>query len=211
MTEKITPNQPASEDRRNFVKNLGAGTAGILAAGTAPYAFSQTNPIKWRLQTYSGAPLGAHVVLPQIEAFNKIAHGQMEIELYYADQLVPTDELFRAMQSGALDAVQSDDATMSSPVDISVSVDIFHSPPATVWTCQFFSSITGWMKSGLKPTVRWEGVEWISAGAWDPLHIFTREPIRSLARHERQAGIRCADCWQVSISLWTGSGDLALG
>ena len=26
-----------------------------------------------------------------------------------------------------------------------------------------------------------EGVEWISAGAWDPLHIFTREPIRSLA------------------------------
>ena len=97
MTEKITPNQPASEDRRNFVKNLGAGTAGILAAGTAPYAFSQSNPIKWRLQTYSGAPLGAHVVLPQIEAFNKIAHGQMEIELYYADQLVPTDELFRAM------------------------------------------------------------------------------------------------------------------
>ena len=26
-----------------------------------------------------------------------------------------------------------------------------------------------------------EGVEWISAGAWDPLHIFTKEPIRSLA------------------------------
>ena len=84
------------------------------------HADSQTNPIKWRLQSYSGAPLGAHVVLPQIESFNKIAHGQMEIELYYADQLVPTDELFRAMQSGTLDAVQSDDATMASPVDISV-------------------------------------------------------------------------------------------
>ena len=26
-----------------------------------------------------------------------------------------------------------------------------------------------------------EGVEWISAGAWDPLHIFTKDPIRSLA------------------------------
>ena len=44
----------------------------------------------------------------------------MEIELYYADQLVPTDELFRAMQAGTIDAVQSDDATMGSPVDISV-------------------------------------------------------------------------------------------
>ena len=120
MTDKKEIISPANNDRRDFVKKVGAGTAGILAAGTAPYAFSQSNPIKWRLQSYSGAPLGAHVVLPQIEAFNKVAHGQMEIELYYADQLVPTDELFRAMQSGALDAVQSDDATMASPVDISV-------------------------------------------------------------------------------------------
>ena len=83
------------------------------------------NPIKWRLQTYSGAPLGAHVIKPQIEAFNKAAYGEMEIELYYADQLVPTDELFRAMQAGTLDAVQSDDATMGSPVDISVFWWIF--------------------------------------------------------------------------------------
>src|SRR3546814_7671931 len=44
----------------------------------------------------------------------------MEIELYYADQLVPTSELFRALQAGTIDAVQSDDATMASPVDISV-------------------------------------------------------------------------------------------
>ena len=77
-------------------------------------------PIKWRLQTYSGAPLGAHVIKPQIDAFNAAANGEMEIELYYADQLVPTAELFRALQNGTLDAVQSDEATMASPVDISV-------------------------------------------------------------------------------------------
>ena len=181
MTEKITPNQPASEDRRNFVKNLGAGTAGILAAGTAPYAFSQTNPIKWRLQTYSGAPLGAHVVLPQIEAFNKIAHGQMEIELYFADQLVPTDELFRAMQSGALDAVQSDDATMSSPVDISVFGGYF--PFSTRYSLDLpvLFKYYGLDEIWAEAYGEVEGVEWISAGAWDPLHIFTTEPIRSLA------------------------------
>src|SRR3546814_1278428 len=60
------------------------------------------------------------VIKPQIEAFNRAANGEMEIELYYADQLVPTSELFRALQAGTIDAVQSDDATMASPVDISV-------------------------------------------------------------------------------------------
>ena len=114
--------------RREFLKKAGLVSAGAIGASTlaAPYAYAATNPIKWRLQTYSGAPLGAHVVLPQIEAFNKAAHGEMEIELYYADQLVPTDELFRAMQAGTIDAVQSDDATMGSPVDISVFGGYFH-------------------------------------------------------------------------------------
>ena len=97
---QLTPTTTASEsdttptqNRREFIKQ--AGIAGILAAGVAPYAYSQSNPIKWRLQSYSGAPLGAHVIKPQVEAFNRAAHGQMEIELYYADQLVPTGELFR--------------------------------------------------------------------------------------------------------------------
>ena len=58
------------EGRREFIKKAGIGTAGILAAGTAPMAYAKSNPIKWRLQTYSGAPLGAHVIAPQIEAFN---------------------------------------------------------------------------------------------------------------------------------------------
>ena len=44
----------------------------------------------------------------------------MEIELYFADQLVPTGELFRAMQRGTIDAVQSDDDSIAAPVDISV-------------------------------------------------------------------------------------------
>ena len=95
--------------RRSFIKKAGLLTLGAAGATAikAPYAYSASNPIKWRLQTYSGAPLGAHVIKPQIEAFNKAAYGEMEIELYYADQLVPTDELFRAMQAGTIDAVQS--------------------------------------------------------------------------------------------------------
>ena len=46
--------------------------------------------------------------------FNKIAGDRMQIELYSADQLVPTGELFRALQRGTIDAVQSDDDSMAS-------------------------------------------------------------------------------------------------
>ena len=95
-TKKKSNISPSS--RRGFLKKAGLVSAAAIGAtaAKAPYVYAASNPIKWRLQTYSGAPLGAHVVLPQIEAFNKAAYGEMEIELYYADQLVPTDELFRA-------------------------------------------------------------------------------------------------------------------
>jgi TRAP-type mannitol/chloroaromatic compound transport system substrate-binding protein len=173
--------KPKDNSRRSFVKKVGVGTAGILAAGTAPYAYSASNPIKWRLQTYSGAPLGAHVILPQIEEFNKAAHGRMEIELYYADQLVPTDELFRAMQNGTIDAVQSDDATMASPVDISVFGGYF--PFSTRYSLDLpvLFKYYGLDEIWAEAYGEVKNVEWISAGAWDPLHIFTKDPIRSVA------------------------------
>jgi hypothetical protein len=124
MTDKKpqNPSEAILASRRNFLAQVGPGCRG-RGRGDAwprPAVNAQTSPIKWRLQTYSGAPLGAHVIKPQIDAFNAAANGEMEIELYYADQLVPTADLFRALQNGTLDAVQSDEATMASPVDISV-------------------------------------------------------------------------------------------
>ena len=109
--------------KREFLKKAGAGAAAAVAATTvnAPYVHAQSKtPIKWRLQTYAGPALAEHVIKPSIDAFNQIANGEMVIELYFSDQLVPTGELFRAMQTGTIDAVQSDDDSMSSPVDISV-------------------------------------------------------------------------------------------
>ena len=170
--------------RRDFLKKAGLVTAGAVGATTlsAPYGYAATNPIKWRLQTYSGAPLGAHVVAPQIEAFNKAAHGEMEIELYFADQLVPTDELFRAMQAGTIDAVQSDDATMGSPVDISVFGGYF--PFATRFSLdvpamfKYYGLDEIWAEAYGEV----DNVTWLSTSAWDPCHLFTvKKPIRSLA------------------------------
>jgi TRAP-type mannitol/chloroaromatic compound transport system substrate-binding protein len=181
MTTPKTPQSPSEKilaSRRKFMMGTAVGSASLLAA---PYVNAQSGPIRWRLQTYSGAPLGAHVIKPQIDAFNAAANGEMEIELYYADQLVPTSELFRALQSGTLDAVQSDEATMASPVDISVFGGYF--PFATRYSLDVPALFTYY---GLKEI--WEeayseveNVTWLSAGAWDPLHIFTKDPIRSLA------------------------------
>ena len=105
--------------RRNFLK--AGAAAGVAGAATiaAPAVHSQS-PIKWRMQTYAGAALAEHVIKPAIDSFNKAVAGQMEIELFFADQLVPTGELFRAMQAGTIDAVQSDDDSMASPTEVTV-------------------------------------------------------------------------------------------
>ncbi|WP_422365880.1 TRAP transporter substrate-binding protein [Pelagibius sp.] len=182
-TDNKTMKAAGKTNRRDFLKKASIGGATAAAASTlgAPAVLSQSGPIKWRLQTYSGAPLGAHVIKPQIEAFNKAANGEMEIELYYADQLVPTSELFRSLQNGTIDAVQSDDATMASPVDISVFGGYF--PFSTRYSLDLpvLFDRYGLNEIWAEAYGEVDGVEWISAGAWDPLHIFTKDPIRSLA------------------------------
>lgn len=171
--------------RRKLIKTAGLGVAATIAA---PAVIQAKETIKWRLQTYSGAPLGAHVIKPQIEAFNKAANGEMEIELFYADQLVPTNELFRALQSGTLDAVQSDDATMSSPADISDFGGYFPFSSRYSLDLPVLFNQYGLNAIWKEAYDEIEGVEWLGAGAWDPLHIFTvKKPIRSL---EDMKGLR---------------------
>lgn len=163
--------------RRKFL------TTGALAAGAttlAAPAVAQGAPIRWRMQTYAGAALGEHVVKPAIDNFNKIANGQMEIELFYADQLVPTPELFRAMQQGTIDAVQSDDDSMASPTEVTVFGGYF--PFALRYSLDVPALFN---HHGLDEIWKEEyakvGIQHISAGAWDPCNFATKQPINSLA------------------------------
>src|SRR5690625_2378327 len=162
--------------RRKF---LTTGAIGGAAALAAPAVHSQTGPIKWRLQTYAGVALGEHVCKPAIDYFNKAANGEMEIELYYADQLVPTSELFAAMQRGTIDAVQSDDDSMQSPTEVTVFGGYF--PLALRYSLDVPVLFNQY---GLKEI--WEeeyakhGIKLVSSGSWDPCNFSTRQPIRSL-------------------------------
>jgi TRAP-type mannitol/chloroaromatic compound transport system substrate-binding protein len=167
--------------KREFLKKTGVGAAAAASAVSAPAVIAQQkSTIKWRLQTYAGGPLAEHVVKPAIDSFNKVANGEMQIELYTSDQLVPTPELFRAMQTGTIDAVQSDDDSMASPADVSVFGGYF--PFATRYSLDV---PVLFHQYGLKEI--WEesygeieGVTWLSAGSWDPCHFNTVNPIRSL-------------------------------
>ena len=65
--------------RRSLIK-AGALTTAALSAPTLAKA-----KIRWRLQTYAGSALAAHVIKPAIDAFNEIAGERMQIDLYSAD------------------------------------------------------------------------------------------------------------------------------
>lgn len=167
--------------RRDFIKTAGAGGATAGSLLYAPYVFSANKPkIKWRLQTYAGSALAAHVIQPQVEEFNKVAHGEMEIELYNAGQLVPHGELFRAVQDGTVDAAQSDDDSMAAPVDISAFAAYFP------FASRYFLDVPalfhwyGLDKIWEEAYAEVENVTWLSSGSWDPCCFATKDPIRSI-------------------------------
>ena len=169
-------------NRRDFIKKAGLVTAAAAgAAALSAPAVAKKSPIKWRLQTYAGASLGEHVIKPAIDDFNKVANGEMEIELFYADQLVPTGELFRAMQNGTIDMVQSDDDSIAAPVDVAKFGGYF--PFATRYSLDIPVLFNQWGLNEIWDEAygEIEGVKWLSAGAWDPCHFATVDPINSLA------------------------------
>jgi len=163
--------------RRSFLSVAALGGAATLAS---PAIVKAQAPIKWRFQTYAGAALGEHVTKPVIDYINTAANGEMEIELYFADQIVPTGELFQALQRGTIDAVHSDDDSMASPTPLQVFGGYFplatkHSLDVPVLFEQY----------GLADIWRSEyekvGVTWLSAAGQDPCNFNTKKEVTSLA------------------------------
>lgn len=170
-------------NRRQFLSK--AGLLGLGAASTATLAApniarSQT-AIKWRLQTYAGAALGEHVTKPIVDAINEASNGELEVELYYADQIVPTGELFRALQAGTIDAVHSDDDSMASPAEVAVFGGYFPLATKHILDVPALFNQYGlgdiWAESYKKVG----GVVWLSSSGQDPCHFNTKKPINSIA------------------------------
>ncbi len=167
-------------NRRGFLKSAGVAVAAAGAATIAAPAVHAQSPIKWRFQTYAGSALGQFVSKPIIDAINTAAKGELEIDLFYADQLVPTGELFRSLQKGTIDAVHSDDDSMAAPVDVSVFGGYF--PMATRHALdvpvlfQQYGLAEIWSAAYKKAG----GVVWLSAAGQDPCNFNTKKPIRSL-------------------------------
>lgn len=167
--------------RRNFIKKAGAGAAVAGAAVYAPNVIAQKKTtIKWRIQTYAGAALAEHVLKPGVDAFNKAANGEMILEMYTSDELVPQDELFRSVQKGTLDAAQSDGDSMAAPVDVASFEAYF--PFASRYSLDVPALFEWYGLNDIWKEAYDEvgGIRWLGAGAWDPCNFASRTPIRSM-------------------------------
>ena len=163
--------------RRKFLQ-----TAAIAAPATlaAPAIVKAQNAIKWRFQTYAGGALGEHVTKPAIDYINANANGELEIELFFADQIVPTGELFQALQRGTIDGVHSDDDSMASPSPTRQFGGYFPFATKHILDVPVLFSQYGladiWHEEYAKL-----GVEWLSAAGQDPCNFNTKKEITSLA------------------------------
>jgi TRAP-type mannitol/chloroaromatic compound transport system substrate-binding protein len=170
--------------RRDFIKKAGVGAAAAVAATAvnAPFVHAaKKTTIKWRMQTYAGPALAEHVIKNSIDAFNKAANGEMVIELYNADQLVPQGELFRAVQEGTIDAVQSDDDSIAAPVDVSVFAAYFPFASRYSLDVPVLWNWYGLDKIWEEAYAEVKGVTWLNTGSWDPCNFATVKPIYHLA------------------------------
>jgi len=160
------------------------GCGGKTAGGAAPAgaAAKKGEPaIRWRLQSYAGPALNPWVCGDAIKEFNIAANGEMVIDVYTADELVPQGELFQAVQKGTVDACVSDDDSMASPVDVAVFGAYF--PLAArygidvdvLWNWYGLNEI--WKEAYDEI----DGVTWLSQGSWDPCNFATTKPIRHLS------------------------------
>lgn len=163
--------------RRKFLKSAGIAGAATLAS---PAVVKAQSAIKWRFQTYAGSALGEQVTKPAIDYINANANGELEIELFYADQIVPTGELFQALQRGTIDGVHSDDDSMASPTPLRMFGGYF--PFATK---HILDVPVLFNQYGLADIWREEygkvGVQWLSAAGQDPCNFNTKKEITSVA------------------------------
>ncbi len=159
----------------------GGKTAGGAAPATGAAAKKGEPAIRWRLQSYAGPALNPWVCGDAIKEFNIAANGEMVIDVYTADELVPQGELFQAVQKGTVDACVSDDDSMASPVDVAVFGAYF--PLAArygidvdvLWNWYGLNEI--WKEAYGEI----DGVTWLSQGSWDPCNFATTKPIRHLS------------------------------
>jgi TRAP-type mannitol/chloroaromatic compound transport system substrate-binding protein len=169
------------QSKRQFLKTAGlAGVAAAVSTFPAPAVIAQ-EPIRWRMQTYAGATLGQFVTQPFVDAFNKAANGEMVIELFFADQIVPTGELFRAMQAGTIDAVHSDDDSMAAPVEIAVFGGYFPFATRSIMDVPVLFQQYGLADIWRDAYAQAGGVVWLSAAGQDPCNFNTKKEITTLA------------------------------
>ncbi len=163
--------------RRKFLRTAAMAAPATMAA---PAILHAQEPIRWRFQTYAGAALAAEVTQPVIDYINTNANGELEIELYFADQIVPTGELFQALQRGTIDGVHSDDDSMASPTPLRQLGGYFPFATKHILDVPVLFNQYG-LADIWREEYRKVGAEWLSAAGQDPCNFNTTREITSVS------------------------------
>ena len=149
----------------------------FLTTLVAASSMAATDPIRWRLQSYAGPALNAQVCKNAIDEFNIAANGEMVIDVYSADQLVPHGELFHALQDGTVDMAVSDDYSIGSPADVAMFTAYFPIPSRIGLDVDVLWNHYGLNEIWEESYGEIEGVTWLAQGSWDPCYIASTKPI----------------------------------
>ncbi len=149
-------------------------------AGGSETAQTKKDTIKWRLQTYAGPSMNDDIIGNKIKEFNKIADGEMVIEMFGADQLVPHGELFNAVQKGTIDMAVSDDESMGSPADVAVFSAYFPAAGRIGLDIDVLWNRYGLNEIWKEAYDEIDGVTWLAQGSWDPCLVASNKPIRKV-------------------------------
>lgn len=162
---------------------MGAAALGTMGLSRSSHGKikQQKNPkIVWNIQTYAGEDLAQQVIKRSINKFNEIAAGEMRIDLHYADKLIPTEDVFRALKEGDLDLAQADDASIGSTADISVFSGYFPFACRSSLDVPVLFNKWGLKRIWLEAYRNVEGVTWLGSGSWDPCHFITVKELNGL-------------------------------
>ena len=157
-------------------------------AAPAPAAPAEAvEPIKWRFQSYADASLTDVIFTPYIRNLEVASGGQIEVEIYLGDELVPISEEAIALQEGTLDIVCVSDDWGGFPADVAVFSDYFPFGVQTGIELDTLFKERGLDEIWAEAYDEVPGITWLGSGSWDPCNIISNRPVES---YEDMRGLR---------------------
>jgi len=144
---------------------------------TPPEPAAELPTYRWRIITPYPAILNAEVVQPVLDDLTAALAGRVEFELYATAEIMPDDQVIRALQTGTLDIAYVCEPIAAVPIDIA---ELAGDPPFAWDSPQ--EVFTMWHERGMKEVYEEAyadlgGIHHLGFACTDPLHLISTKPV----------------------------------